>query len=396
MNRNNNKLLLAFLLVLNIALPMSTDLYLPALPQITAYYGVSESDTNLTLILFLIPFSVAMLVCGPLSDKYGRRPILLVGSVGYCLGSVLCIVAPTMTFLIASRVLQAVGGGAAMVAGTAIIKDAYTGRKQQDTLAIVQSISMICPVVAPVFGAFIINIFSWRSTFVLLLGLGVVALAGSVVYKETLERPTEERVLHTFGRLIVVMRSVRFNLLLVIFAVSSLGFMAYLASAPYVFQEYFGTSELVFSYYYAVVAVGMVVGPLFYVWLSRRVKNLFLVIAVSFVIATVSCALLIVFGHTGPIAYVVFFWPVAFVADFVRPPGTYLMLNVRSGDTGTASSLIGAVNFLAGAVGMALVMLFDDYIVAVGLMFLICDIAAAAFWIIFFRGANRQLAATES
>jgi DHA1 family bicyclomycin/chloramphenicol resistance-like MFS transporter len=395
MKKNNSKLLLAFLLVLNIALPMSTDLYLPALPQITAYYDVPEADTNLTLILFFIPFSIAMLAFGPLSDKYGRRPILLVGSVCYCAGSALCVVAPTMSFLIASRVLQAVGGGSAMVAGTAIIKDAYKGQKQQDMLAIVQSISMICPIVAPVIGAFIMNAFSWRGLFGILLAFGVVALAGSVAYRETLERPTEEGVLRAFGRLGVILRNARFNMLLVVFAVTSLGFMAYISSAPYVYQEYFGTSELIFSYYYAAVAVGMVIGPLIYVWLSRRVKNLFLVIAVSFVIAAISCALLIAFGHTGPAVYAVFFWPVAFVADFVRPPGTYLMLNMRRDDTGAASSLIGAVNFLTGAAGMALVMLFNDYIVAVGLLFLICYAAAAALWIGFFRDANRQLSGGE-
>jgi DHA1 family bicyclomycin/chloramphenicol resistance-like MFS transporter len=395
MKKNNGKLLLAFLFLLNTVLPLSTDLYLPALPQITAYYGVTEADTNMTLIMFFIPFSLSMLILGPLSDKYGRRPILIGSSLCYCAGSLLCAVAPGMPVLIAARALQAVGGGGAMMAGTAVIKDIYTGRKQQDTLAIIQSISMICPVVAPVIGAFILHFFSWRSTFWLLFVFGAVALAGSLIYRETLPKSLEGSVASALGRLGVVLRNARFNMLIVIFAVTSFAFMAFLATASYIYQEYFNTSELVFSYYYAVVAVGMVIGPLIYVFLSRKVRNLFLVIAVSLAIAIVCCVMLMVFGHTSPLVFTLLVFPLCFVSDFVRPAGPYLMLNLYKHDTGTISSLIGAANFLTGAIGMSVAMLFNDFIIAVGLLFLLCNLPALTLWLGFFRNANRHLLAPE-
>ena len=160
-----NKGLIAFLTVLSAFVPLSTDLYLPALPGMTQYFGVPEYQTNLTLILFFVFYAIATLVWGPLSDRYGRRPILLIGLAFYTVAGALCAVAPNIYLLMLFRVLQAVGAGAAMAVATAIVKDVYRGKRRESTLALVQSMTVISPAVAPMIGALLLNLTSWRGTF---------------------------------------------------------------------------------------------------------------------------------------------------------------------------------------------------------------------------------------
>ena len=147
-------------------MPLSTDLYLPALPTMTIYFHVPEYQINLTLILFFIFFSLATLIWGPLSDKYGRRPILLIGLTGYTIASILCADSSSVYQLILFRVMQAIGGGAASAVAMAIVKDVYQGRKRESILALVQSMIVISPALAPVVGALLLNFTSWRGVFV--------------------------------------------------------------------------------------------------------------------------------------------------------------------------------------------------------------------------------------
>ncbi|MFA5237980.1 MAG: MFS transporter, partial [Methanoregula sp.] len=149
-----NRGLIALIALLSAFVPLSTDLYLPALPGMGDYFGVSVDLTNLTLILFFIFFSFGMLFWGPLSDKYGRRPVLLAGLALYIAASAACAISWDIWHLIFFRILQAIGGSAASAVATAMVKDVYNGRKRESVLAIVQSMVVISPAVAPVLGAF--------------------------------------------------------------------------------------------------------------------------------------------------------------------------------------------------------------------------------------------------
>jgi MFS transporter, DHA1 family, multidrug resistance protein len=152
-----NKGLIVLLALLSAFVPLSTDLYLPALPTMTKYFHVHHSQTNLTLILFFVFFSLATLVWGPLSDKYGRRPILIIGLTGYAIASLLCAASLNVYHLMLFRVLQAVGGGAASAVAMAIVKNMCEGKKRESILALVQSMVMISLAVAPVVGALLLK-----------------------------------------------------------------------------------------------------------------------------------------------------------------------------------------------------------------------------------------------
>ena len=188
--RLGKKGLVFFLAALTAFPVLSTDLYLPALPGMTAYFGVPEYQTNLTLTLFFVVFAVAVLVWGPLSDRYGRRPILLVGLACFVVGGALCAVASNVFQLMGFRILQALGTGAASTVATAIVKDVYEGRRREVIIAVIQTMIVISPAVAPVIGALILKFTSWRGAFVAQALLGLLVLAGAVAFRETLTRET--------------------------------------------------------------------------------------------------------------------------------------------------------------------------------------------------------------
>ncbi|CVK32176.1 membrane protein of unknown function [Methanoculleus bourgensis] len=126
--------LVVLIALLSAFVPLSTDLYLPALPGMGDYFGVSAGLTNLTLILFFLFFSLGLLFWGPLSDKYGRRPVLLAGLALYIAASIGCAASLAIWHLIAFRILQAVGGSAAAAVATAMVKDSTTGGRGSQSL----------------------------------------------------------------------------------------------------------------------------------------------------------------------------------------------------------------------------------------------------------------------
>ena len=182
-------------------MPLSTDLYLPALPGMSAHFNATPDRINLTLTAFMIFYALGTLVWGPLSDHFGRKPILIAGLTIYVISSTLCALTPNVDGLILSRIFQALGGSAAGVVATAIVKDVYSGKKRGSVLAIVQSMVLISPAIAPVIGALLLKFISWRGVFWSLTGIGVVALAGSLLFQETIAERTNEMLLPSLGRL---------------------------------------------------------------------------------------------------------------------------------------------------------------------------------------------------
>ncbi len=239
--------LIVFIALLSAFIPLSTDLYLPALPGMSAEYGVSASRLNLTLTVFFIFFAFGTLVWGPLSDRYGRKPILVTGMVMYVIASGFCGLAHSVDGLIACRIFQALGGSAAGAVATAIVKDVYSGRKRESILAIVQSMVLISPAVAPVLGALLLNIVSWRGIFWSLSLIGVLALLGSLLYEETSLLHTGDIPRSSLGRLGKVLQNRGFTILLLLFSLAPVTVMSFVASSTYIYQDTFQLSSQMYS-----------------------------------------------------------------------------------------------------------------------------------------------------
>lgn len=166
--------------------PLSTDLYLASLPHLARYFAVAPAAVQQTLSLFVIGFAVAQLVVGPLSDRYGRRPVLLGGLVLYVVASAACALATSIAALSAARFVQALGCCAAVVVARAVIRDAYTPAEGGRVIARASGWMGLAPLLGPLVGAYLEIAFGWRSAFVVLGAAGaVVAFASWARMSET-------------------------------------------------------------------------------------------------------------------------------------------------------------------------------------------------------------------
>ena len=168
--------LTALLAALTALAPLSTDLYLPTLPDIGRAFGVSPARVQLTLSAYLVGFALGQIAYGPISDWYGRKSGLLVALACYCIGSLICLAAPSIDVLIGARVLQAFGGSGAIVLARAVVRDLYSGARAGKELSVMGLVMAFAPVSAPLLGGILHTLFGWRSAFAALLAFGLVLI----------------------------------------------------------------------------------------------------------------------------------------------------------------------------------------------------------------------------
>ena len=322
--------------------------------MITAYYHVPEYQTNLTLILFFVVFAVSMLIWGPLSDRFGRKPVLLAGLVSYTCAGALCALSGNVFQLMAFRVLQALGTGAASSIAMAVVKDVYRGRRREVILAVIQTMTVLSPAVAPMIGALILRFTSWRGAFVAQAILGFLVLAGSVAYQETIPQKLAGSPLASLGRLVVVARNRNFIILVLTFSLPGLAIMAFISGSSYIFQVTFGLSEQTFSLFFALFAVSSAAGAQLYVLLSRFLgRNL--IITGSLLVSAASGLLLLLLGFRGPWAFILTFIPTPLAFSCSRPPVANLMLSQHEGDAGSVAGVMSAAHMTVSSLGMVAV-----------------------------------------
>lgn len=373
--------LIALITFLSAFVPLSTDLYLPALPGMAQYFDVSAYLVNLTLILFFVFFGAGTLFWGPLSDKYGRKPVLLIGLSMYTAASIACASSWDIYQLIVFRVLQAIGASGAFAVATAMIKDVYDSKSREPILAMVQSMVLISPAAAPIFGAILLKFMSWRGVFWTLTFIGLLALAGSVALKETIDKRSTGSMLKAMGRLFTVARNPNFSSLLGLFSLPSLSTMAFIASSSYIYINGFHLSAQVYSYYFTVNAIGMIFGPILYIRVSRKYSRRSIIIA-CFAAVSVSGLLISCFGGFQPWMLTILLLPTTICASCVRTPGVNLMLEQQREDTGSAAALMSCFGILMGSLGMTIISLnWSNIILVLGMINILIGLVCGALWL---------------
>ncbi|WP_446564746.1 multidrug effflux MFS transporter [Vibrio celticus] len=346
--------MLFFLVIISAFPPLTIDLYLPALPQMVEVFNTDRSMVNLTLSSYFVTYAIGLLFWGPLSEKFGRKPILLIGLAGYMVASILCAMTNSIEQLIGARVFQAFAGSAITVIATAIVKDLYDGREREKIMATIMSLVIIAPMVAPVFGAFLLKIASWRMMFVTLAIFGAFASVLACCYRETLESKYQGSMFRSWGRMGVVMKNRSFLKLLVIFSIIPMALMGFLAAGSYIYIDHFGLTEQQFSYAFAFNALCASFGPTIYMKLSYRMP-VQKVISGCFALLALAGIFTLTIGDLSPWFFMFIAAPATLMAIIMRVPGTNLMLNQQDHDTGSAVALIQFFSMICGSLGMVLV-----------------------------------------
>ena len=243
--------------------PLTTDMYLPSLPDIARLLNASTAQTQLTISAYLLGFAVGQIFYGPLADRHGRKPVLLGAMALYCAASLACALSTSIEMLIVTRFLQALGGSGAIVLTRAVVRDLYSGARAGRELSLIGSVMALGPVLAPVVGGLLQTGFGWRSTFVVLLGMGL-ALAALVwlLLPETLTTRSREPV--SAGSMLksyaIVARNPAFLAYLGLGSLSYAGLFAWISGASFVLQGLYGLSPVNFGVVFALGAVGYMSG----------------------------------------------------------------------------------------------------------------------------------------
>lgn len=378
---SSDKTMLVILVFISAFPPLSTDLYLPALPQMVKILHATPARVNLTLSLFFAFFGLGILIWGPLSDKYGRKPILYWGLVIYIASSFACALSDNYVQLVTARIFQALGGGAATAVATAIVKDLYAGKKRERVLAMVMALVIMAPVVAPTIGSLLLKVASWRAIFFSLAGFAAISLILVIPLEETLKTRYQGSPLRSLGRLFVVLKNPGLSWLLVTFSIVVMPFMGFIAASSYVYIDGFGLSEQSFSLFFAANALCAMIGPILYLRISRWLHSE-TIITWSYIMMVVSGIMVVTLGILSPVLFALTVMPATLAATVMRPPSANLMLDQQKGDTGSVSSLINFFGMIMGSIGMMLVSLGTGHLVAfIGMMQMIVGSIGFLFWV---------------
>ncbi len=378
---NNTKML--FLLALLAAFPpLSTDMYLPALPFLQETWQRPMTVVNLTLSGFFIGFCICMLIYGPLSDKYGRKPPLFIGITLYTVTSILSAFVSDIYPLIALRILQGAGSASGAVVAMAITKDLYEGAERQRILAYMAIIMALAPMLAPILGGIIIARFSWHWIFFFQAVMGVMALCGVLWLKEPLKKRAEGSILNTMGMYVQLFRNTRYLALVALFTIVIFPNFAYIGSAANIYIVKFGTSEQVFSYYFAFNAFAAMLGSFGFTRLQRHIDPNKLM-TISFIGPLASGLIMhagIIKGPWGlalPMALASFFF------GLNRPLSNDLTLQQVDEGVGAASSMMTFSFFVAGALAMWFVSFeWENKIQIIALLAIVTSTIALVWWLL--------------
>ncbi|MFJ2770920.1 Bcr/CflA family efflux MFS transporter [Streptomyces sp. NPDC087300] len=338
------------------ALPsLSSDVYLPALPDVAGTFDTTAVVVQLTLTSCLVGMALGQLVVGPLSDRLGRRRPLLTGMTLYAVASAACALAPRADLLIGLRFVQGAAGAAGVVVARAVVRDLYEGVEIARVFSSLMLISGVAPAVAPLFGAQLLHVTDWRGVFVALavLGLLLVLLVARGL-PETLAPAARRRRGLGLAEMGALTRDRVFLGCLLAAGGAFAAFFAYLAASPFVLQELYGASPRTYALLFGLNAVGMVgVGQLNGRVLVRRFPVHAVVTAGLALLVIAGASLLALgagwFGDTGlvPVCAVLFV-SVAGLGLLIGNANA-LAMNRTAHAAGAASALLGASSFLVGA-----------------------------------------------
>jgi MFS transporter, DHA1 family, multidrug resistance protein len=253
---------MALLAAITALAPFSLQIFLPALPAIQASFAVAPGVVQLALSLSILANALANLAYGPLSDRFGRRPVLLVGLAAFIAGSLGCALASSIELLIGARVVQSIGGAAGMVLARAIVRDLYDRERSASIIAYLTMAMVVAPMLAPTIGAVLLDVASWRAIFVVATGIGVALTWPIIAMLAETRSPEARRIVSTFAGAGTLLRSGQFWSYVLQSTFGICVFFAFISGAPYFMMNVLRRPATEYGLWFILVSAAFMAGNL--------------------------------------------------------------------------------------------------------------------------------------
>jgi DHA1 family bicyclomycin/chloramphenicol resistance-like MFS transporter len=379
--------LLIFLGLMSAFGPFLTDMYLPTLPSMVEDFHTTEALVQFSLTMGMIGLAIGQVFFGQMSQKWGRKPILIASMALFVVAAVASIFSKTITFFLICRLAQGLGGAGGIVLARSIATDCYHGRELAKMMAIIGAINGIAPATAPVIGGLVANSLGWQGIFAILTGIGVVLGVMSVIYKETLPKECRQTgsLWAGFSDYRKVCSIKRFVALVLGYGFSAGVLFAYISAAPFIIQGHFHFNEIWFAVIFGINSVCIGVGS----GLALRFKSL----ERAMVIGAIGMTIFAVLQLIGVVALNEF-WVyesttllMLVCLGMVFTTTTSMAMDQGRAYTGAAAAIVGAIGFVFGGAVSPIVGLGNIQITT-AIVLIVCSVISWQITALIYRRAK--------
>lgn len=375
MKQNSSLYILILVGIVSAFGPFVTDFYLPALPALGSYFTTSASMVQLTLTVSMIGLAIGQLFIGPLSDRYGRKMPLIVSLILFILSTVGCLGSTTIGQFLVFRFIQGIAGAGGVVISKSIATDLYEGKQLARFFSMLSSVQGLAPICAPVLGGLLLTVTDWRGIFQTLLVIGFLLLLTTTRFRESLQTPVTGGLSAAFKAYLPVMRNRCFMRYVLVQAMAMGVMFAYIAASPFIFQEHYGLSPVVYSLCFGVNALGIMGGSLLIIRF-KDVKVALSLGAKGFLFMSLIVAVLLI-GNLSVWAVEAALFVLLVCLGMILPTSTTLALEPVRENSGNASAILGFLTFFVGGVCSPLAGL-GNMLVSTSVIIVICAICTLA------------------
>ncbi|WP_300450016.1 multidrug effflux MFS transporter [uncultured Helicobacter sp.] len=356
------KLLLIFILAFMSSIaPLSTDMYLPALPNVSESFAVSDFYAQLSLAAFFIAFAFGQLIYGPLSDAFGRKKPLYVGLVLFITSSIGCVLVDSIYAFIVLRFFEALGGCAGVVIARAIVNDRFALKDAASVFALMMVISSLAPMLAPALGSILLGFFEWYSIFLTLFSLGIVLYILIIfVLKESAPKTKTSFSHHEIIKHYKLILSDKIFMVYVLSGAFAMGALfAYITGSSFVFMNVFASDKNIYSLIFALNAIGLMICSTLNAKIVLKTSPEY-ILKKAFVAMSVFACILIGAGMIGDfILFEMALFATLSSLGFLLPNLTTLAMARFKAYSGTASAVLGTIQFTLAGIMSFLVGAFE-------------------------------------
>jgi len=344
---------------------LSIDMFLPGLPEIKNDFHTTTSNAQLTLSLFMIGLALGNLFAGPISDATGRKKPLWISMFIYTLASLGIVFVTNIEIMIALRFIKGVTGGAASVISRAIASDMYKGKELTKFLSLLMLVNGVAPVIAPAIGGVILSLAVWRMVFIILTVFGILMVIGSLTkVPESLQDDEKDSdgIKEMFKNFKHLLETPKFVLPMLIQGFSFIMLFTYISASPFIIQKIYGMSALQFSIMFAAIGITLIISSQLVGVLVDRIERRQLLKIVTYIqVLGVVIVAITLLNHLSfwilVIGFIILVAPVTAVASL----GFSIAMDESTRGRGSASSLLGLVQFLLGGLMSSLVNVMGEH-----------------------------------